>query len=63
VIGAPRDLYNKLSGRVVRGGEPFDQLVNAGLLQYDNDNNLRPRLAKTVPTLDNGLWRLLSVAT
>lgn len=58
IIGAPRVLYNKLSGRVVRGGEPLDQMVNAGLLQYDDTDTLRPQLAEAVPTLDNGLWKL-----
>jgi peptide/nickel transport system substrate-binding protein len=59
VIGAPSVLYNKLSGRVVRGGEPLDQILNAGLLQYDANDNFRPQLARSVPTLDNGLWQLL----
>src|SRR5687768_4281853 len=33
-------------------------LVHSGLSVKDADGNLRPVLAETVPTLENGLWKL-----
>src|SRR5438876_761450 len=42
-----------------RGYESLEPMVSAGLSNYDDRGLLRPQLAQAVPTLDNGLWRLL----
>ncbi len=36
-----------------------EALVNAGLAMADSYGNLHPQLAETVPSIENGLWKLL----
>jgi peptide/nickel transport system substrate-binding protein len=36
-----------------------DTLVNIGLTVVDSSNARRPALAEAVPSLENGLWKLL----
>ncbi|HZT07309.1 MAG TPA: ABC transporter substrate-binding protein [Chloroflexota bacterium] len=43
----------------IQGGDALEDLVNAGLTEVDDKGTLRPQLSEVVPTLDNGLWRLL----
>jgi peptide/nickel transport system substrate-binding protein len=41
-------------------GIPFvEQMLNDGFAVLDDQDQLRPRLAETVPTIENGLWKLL----
>lgn len=42
-----------------RGGAELEELVSAGLTRADEEGALHPQLAEAVPSLDNGLWRLL----
>lgn len=35
-----------------------EEMVNAGLVIIDGNNQLQPQLAEQVPTLENGLWKL-----
>ncbi|MPZ15921.1 MAG: hypothetical protein GEU73_16115 [Chloroflexi bacterium] len=42
-----------------RGTTELDMLLNAGLVVADEQNQLQPQLAEMVPTIENGLWRLL----
>jgi peptide/nickel transport system substrate-binding protein len=41
------------------GGDTLEDLVNAGLSIIDNQSRLQPQLAEAVPSIENGLWRLL----
>lgn len=41
-------------------GIPFvEQMLNDGFAVLDHEDQLRPRLAETVPSIENGLWKLL----
>ncbi len=58
--------FNALSTQVVRSGSgtrpglrELEQLVHAGLTINDNGGVLRPQLAEAVPSIENGLWKLL----
>jgi peptide/nickel transport system substrate-binding protein len=42
-----------------KGLTEVENLLNAGLVMADADAALRPRLAEAVPTIENGLWKLL----
>ena len=58
IRGAPHGFYNKLvSG--VPGSDAVEEFVNAGLAHLDDRGQLRPQLAEAVPTVENGLWRVL----
>lgn len=43
----------------VPGSDAVDELVNGGLAIRDNTARYRPELAVTVPSVDNGLWKVL----
>ena len=43
----------------IQGGDALEDLANAGLTVVDNRGTLRPQLAESVPTLENGGWKLL----
>lgn len=41
------------------GSDSIEFIVHAGLAQVDPANVLHPQLAEAVPTIENGLWKLL----
>lgn len=41
------------------GFDALDDLVQAGLANVDNQSQLRPQLAESVPNVENGLWKVL----
>lgn len=43
----------------LQGGDALEDLVNAGMSIVDSQGRLIPQLAETVPSIDNGLWRVL----
>ncbi len=43
----------------VPGLDTLEEMVNAGMANFSNQGALRPQLAEAVPSLDNGLWKLL----
>src|SRR6266545_1802406 len=58
--------FNALSTQVVRSGsgtrpglKELEQLVHAGLSINDHRGVLQPQLAEAVPSIENGLWKLL----
>lgn len=52
--------YNKLNlGNGVAGIEDLKDMVAAGLTNFDSREQLRPQLAETLPTIENGLWKML----
>lgn len=57
----PRGLIRKTnqSGIGLAGSDALEELVNAGLAMEDSWGGLNPQLGVEVPTLENGLWRLL----
>jgi peptide/nickel transport system substrate-binding protein len=63
VMGEPPTLSTKINtagaGGVVPGADALEELVSAGLVHQDPKGNLLPQLAEAVPTLENGLWKLL----
>lgn len=60
IMGDPHTLYQKLNPRsAVPGVDALEVLVNAGLALIDDKNEPRPQLAEAVPSLENGLWKLL----
>ncbi len=63
VAGIPSNppmLYNKLNvGGVGGQGAALQDLVHVGLTAYDTARVLQPRLAEQVPSIENGLWRVL----
>lgn len=63
IRGDPPTLNEKLSragaGRVY-GVKEIQNLLHVGLLVEDDRVELRPALAEAVPTVENGLWRVLA---
>jgi peptide/nickel transport system substrate-binding protein len=60
-MAEPAALHRALipPGHVVQTGDLADKVVNMGLTILDPDGVRRPMLAETLPTLENGLWKLL----
>jgi peptide/nickel transport system substrate-binding protein len=59
--GEPHTLFHKLNvGGTIPGSDALEALVHANLATKDNRGELSAQLAGAVPTLENGLWRLLS---
>jgi len=60
IRGDPHTLYNVLNlNNAVPGIDAVEDLVNAGLTNLDEWAVPFPQLAEAVPTLENGLWKLL----
>lgn len=61
IMAEPPALHRALipPGYVVQSGDLADKVVNMGLTILDPDGIRRPMLAETVPSLENGLWKLL----
>jgi peptide/nickel transport system substrate-binding protein len=62
ISGDPNTLNNSI-GRAGSGGVPgvdaLEELVNAGLTLVDDTGALQPQLADAVPSIENGLWKVL----
>jgi len=43
----------------LQGGDGLEDLLNAGMSVFDNKGNVVPQLAEQVPSVENGLWKLL----
>lgn len=59
ITGDPQSLYwraNSISGSF--GIDALAELTNVGLVIRDNQGRLFPRLAESVPSVDNGLWKV-----
>ncbi len=57
----PKTVSNKINatgGASQTGIDALEQLLHAGLVQFDAQDQLLPQLAEAVPTLENGLWKL-----
>jgi peptide/nickel transport system substrate-binding protein len=62
IRGDPRTLNDAISstagGSSVAGVREIEQLLNAGLGVVDDRSAVQPQLAETVPSVENGQWRL-----
>src|ERR1051326_2665915 len=43
----------------IQGGDALEDLLNGGLSVVDNAGHAEPQLAEAVPTVANGLWKLM----
>ncbi len=61
VVGVYGDLpsFRSQTNTTSPGVVDTEALVNAGLAMADSGGNLHPQLAEAVPTVENGLWKLL----
>lgn len=58
VMSEPVILFNSLAGPIPGVGDVED-LLGAGLTVVDNRGVRHPQLAEAVPTVENGLWKVL----
>src|SRR5581483_5621594 len=56
VSGDPPVLYSKLADPAIAGVSAIEALVNVGLSIQDQAGVARPRLAESLPSVENGLW-------
>jgi len=54
-----RSQLSRAAGGSLAGTSDLEQLIHVGLTVMDNMGVLRPQLAEAVPTVENGLWRVL----
>jgi peptide/nickel transport system substrate-binding protein len=60
MLSEPPTVWDITGGRGIVPGIAFLQgLVSAGLTVKDETGALRPQLAEAVPSVDNGLWKVL----
>jgi peptide/nickel transport system substrate-binding protein len=59
IMADPPAVFQELTGFGQRGTDALQELVVSGLSSQDNFGVLRPQLAEAVPSVDNGLWRVL----
>jgi ABC-type transport system substrate-binding protein len=56
ITGNPPAFVTWLSATGLRGIDAVQDLLTTGLAGVDNTGVVQPRLAETVPSIDNGLW-------
>lgn len=63
IMGDPRTVRNAINAAGGSGSTPgvdaLEQLVNVGLASENSESRWVPRVAEQVPTIENGLWKLL----
>src|SRR6266571_3863631 len=63
MMGNPPLIYQRIvgggSGGQIPGIDALEMLVNTALTAKDEKGNLLPFVSEAVPTLENGLWRVL----
>lgn len=64
ITGQAPALSNKLNrNNSIQGVDKLQLLVNAGATDLDQNNERRPQLAEAVPSVENGLWKVLPDGT
>src|SRR6266545_3105024 len=59
IMSNPPYLYRNLTGTGIGPGQPgLEQMVAVGLAVTDRNGMLTPQLAESIPSVDNGLWRV-----
>src|SRR5438477_11593883 len=61
MMGEPTSLVARFNSTQISlpGAGTLEQLVNGTMLEVEGTGKLQPQLAEAVPTLENGLWKLL----
>ena len=59
ILSDPPYIYNALSPANAAGSDAIEDLVHDGLTVLDNRGERRPRLAEAIPSIENGLWKVL----
>src|SRR5712692_4131440 len=60
IMGDAHSLAQKLNpASYVPGIDTLEEMVSAGLTNTDDQGNQRAALAEAVPTIENGLWKVL----
>jgi peptide/nickel transport system substrate-binding protein len=60
ITGEAHTFYQKLNPRsAVRGVEEVEKLVSAAFAVVNDRGGLTPQIADSVPSIENGLWKLL----
>jgi peptide/nickel transport system substrate-binding protein len=62
ILGDPHTLsqnINSSSTGSIRGVDESEKLIHAGVGIFDAQGNLQPQLAESIPSIENGQWRLL----
>jgi peptide/nickel transport system substrate-binding protein len=61
MMGEPTSMVDRMNATQISvpGGRVLEMLVNASLTEMNAEAKLQPLLAEAVPTLENGLWKLL----
>jgi peptide/nickel transport system substrate-binding protein len=65
IMAEPPALHRSLipPGYIIQTGDVVDTILNMGLTTVDHQGGRRPVLAETVPTVENGLWKVLPDGT
>src|SRR4051794_40378900 len=60
IMGDPPHFAGRFNPSIgsVPGLDAIEEMVNAGMANFDGQSALRAQLAETVPSLENGLWKL-----
>ncbi len=62
MMGEPKILTTQFSptgiGGSIPGVDSLEELLHAGMSVLDGQGRLKPQLAESVPTLENGLWKV-----
>ncbi len=60
IMGDPPHFAGRFNPSIgsVPGLDVLEEMVNAGMANFNDEGALRPQLAEAVPSLDNGLWKL-----
>lgn len=58
IMGTPKAFGLAANLSAVPGEDELTELVNSGLSTLDNQDRVRPKLAETIPTIENGLWKV-----
>ncbi|HZT08194.1 MAG TPA: ABC transporter substrate-binding protein [Chloroflexota bacterium] len=61
IMGDPPHFEGRFNPNLgsVPGLDTLEEMVNAGMANFNQNGELRPQLATEVPSLDNELWKLL----
>jgi peptide/nickel transport system substrate-binding protein len=61
IMGDPPHFAGRFTPSIgsVPGLDSIEELVNSGTANFDQEGVLRPQLAEEVPSLDNGMWKVL----
>ncbi len=58
-LPSARSQLARAAGGTLPGAREVEQLLHSGLSVEDQAGNLKPQLAEDVPTVENGLWKVL----